>query len=275
MSDSERKKTIRYIGVFSFLVIALAFLGPLLGGSPSSPGIGFVLWGIAPLLVAALLRLVTRDWSDVGIKPAIRKNVGWYIFIILAGPVMMLVTLVFGAIISATSVSEFSAGKYLQVVLSALPIFFIFAIFEEFGWRGYLAPKLASPGLNTYLGYAITAVVWTTWHLPYIRELSWVYVSDNLAAFIPRYYALMFAYSILYNEIRATTGSFWPAVLIHAIANSIQHPLAAEYLTITPGMEYLVSFNGLFITVFAALLGVTVKRWRLKRHPIVAATAFG
>lgn len=265
MKNSERKKTIWSIIIFSFLITALAFIGPLLGGSPSSPGPGFIIWGIAPLLVAVLMRIVTRDWSDAGLKLAIRKNVRWYIFVILACPVMVAVTLLFGGMISASSISGFSATPYLKSVLPGIAVFFIFAIFEEFGWRGYLVPKLASIGINNYLGYAITAVVWATWHLPFIRELSWVYSSEDLVTFIPRFYLYTFAYSILWNEIRIVTGSVWPTVFIHCLTNAIQHPLAADFLKIVPGMEYLVSFNGLFIIAFAGLLGVAINRWRVSK----------
>jgi membrane protease YdiL (CAAX protease family) len=188
MNDSERKKTTWLVVIFSVLVTVVAWIGPLLGGSPASPGLGFIIWGTAPLLVSVLMRAVTQDWSDLGIRPAIGKNIRWYLFSLLALPVLMVLTLLIGGLISVSSVSEFSMGKYLQTALTALPIFFIFAIFEEVGWRGYMAPKLASLGINSYIAAALVAVVWASWHLPYIRELTWVYTSEDLITFIPRFY---------------------------------------------------------------------------------------
>jgi membrane protease YdiL (CAAX protease family) len=265
MSDSERKKTIRSILIFSFLVLTLAFMGPLLGGSPSAPGLGFILWGTAPLLVALVMRLVTRDWSDVGVKPAIRKNLPWYMLSILAWPVMIVLTLLSGALISASSVSGFSMIPYLKTVLPGFVFFFIFAIFEEFGWRGYLVPKLASIGMNGYLAYAIVGIVWATWHLPYIRELLWVYNAEDLTTFIPRFYLSTFAFSILFNELRLITGSVWPAVLIQSLANAVGHPLIAAYVTIAPGQQYLGAFDGLFMIAFASILGIALNRWRMRQ----------
>ena len=267
MSDLERKKTIAYIVIFSFLVTLLAWISPLLGGSPSSPGLGFIIWGTAPLLVSVLMRIVTRDWSDVGIKPAISNNVRWYIISILAYPIIMAFTLLTGAIISVSSVSGFSLTLYLKTVLPAFGIFFIFALFEEFGWRGYLVPKLASIGMNDYLIHAIVAVVWASWHLPFIRELSWLYTSEDLRTFIPRLYLGAFAFSIVYDEIRIITRTFWPAVLMHCVSNSFGHPLAAEYVTIATGKEYLASigFDGVFMIAFFGLLGIALNRWRVRR----------
>jgi membrane protease YdiL (CAAX protease family) len=156
-------------------------------------------------------------------------------------------------------------GKFLQTTMTALPIFFLFALFEELGWRGYLAPKLASLGINTYFAAALVGVVWASWHLPYIRELTWVYSSEALLSFIPRYYLVCFALSIVFGEIRSITGTFWPAVLMHAVMNSFGHPLAAEYVTFAAGTEYLGSIStGLFFVALLALLGAAINRWRLK-----------
>lgn len=267
MNGSLKKKTIRYIIVYTFMLTVLAWIGPLLGGSPSSPGLGFIIWGTAPLLIAVFIRIVTRDWSDVGIKPDIRKNLLWYIISILSFPVMMVLTVIIGTLIAVSSISGFSLWLYLRTVLPALGVFFVFAIFEEFGWRGYLAPKLASIGISSYSAAVIVGVLWASWHLPYIRELTWLYSSEDLLTFIPRLFLGAIAFSLFYNEIRIITGTFWPAVLMHSIGNSVGHPLAAEYLKIEPGKIYLgsVGFDGLLMIVLFSLLGITLNRWRMKK----------
>jgi membrane protease YdiL (CAAX protease family) len=267
MHLSEPKRTIWLVAIFSLLVNVLAWIAPLLGGSPASPGPGFVLWGAAPLLVSLLMRTVTRDWPDLGLKPAIKKNLLWYAVSLLALPVVMVLAFLVGSVFSVSSLSDFALGKLLQTTLAALLIFFIFAIFEEVGWRGYLAPKLASLKINPYLGYAITAVVWASWHLPYIRELTWVYSSENLVTFIPRFYLTCFALSILFGEIRWITGTFWPAVLMHAVGNSFGHPMSADYVTIAAGKEYLGNIgNGLFMIVLAGLFGAAIHWQRSRRR---------
>jgi len=131
MNELDRKNTIGRVIAFSVLVTALAWIAPALGGSPSTPGPGFILWGIAPLLVSIIMRATTRDWSDLGIKPALGKNLLWYLASILGFPALMLLTLLVGVVLSLSSLTDFSLGKFLQTFLTALPIFFIFAIFEE------------------------------------------------------------------------------------------------------------------------------------------------
>lgn len=265
MNDFARKKTIWLIVIFSIAVNGVAWISRLLGGSPASPGLGFILWGIAPLLVSMLMRAMTRDWSNLGIKPAVGKNIQWYVVSFLALPVLMGLTLLVGNFFSVSSVSNFLLGRYLQTALTALPIFFVFAIFEEAGWRGYLAPKLDSLGCNRYVAAALVAIVWASWHLPYFRELTWVYSSEDLITYLPRFYLVCFALSILYGEIRNLTGTFWPAVLMHAAGNSFGHPLSADYVTLALGKEYLGNVgNGFFFIIFVGLLGVAINWWRLR-----------
>lgn len=263
MNNSRRMKTMRNIIIFSILVNVLAWAGPLLGGDPTSPGLGFLIWGTAPMLVSLLMRIVTRDWSDLGARPAIIKNLRWYIISLLAYPLAIALTLFVGSLISASSVPEFSLGSYIQAALPAMLIFFLFALFEEVGWRGYLAPKMYSLGINTYLAHALVAVVWASWHLPYIRELSF-YTTEGLVSYIPRLYLGAFAFSIVYGEIRLLTGTFWPAVLMHWVGNAIANPLVAGFVSFTAGREYLgsVGVDGLIMIAIFGLLGVALNRWR-------------
>lgn len=262
----NNKKTIWLIVVFSALVTVAAWVSPLLGGSPAKPGPGFILWGTAPMLVSLLMRWITKDWSDFGGKPGFKKNALWYWVSVLAFPVIMALTLLIGVLTSLSSVSEFSMGKYLQTSLIALPFFLIFAIFEEIGWRGYLSPKLDSLGLNRFASSAIVAVVWATWHMPYITELTWAYSSEVLATFIPRFYLVCFALSLVFGEIRNITGTFWAAVLMHGIGNAFGHPLVAGYATYAVGTEYLGSVsNGFIMIAFTIALGIAINRWRLKQ----------
>ena len=115
------------------------------------PGLGFLIWGTAPILVSLLMRAVTRDWSDLGLKPAIRKNARWYLISLLVYPVAIGLVLFFGALMSASTISEFSMGSFIQAVLPVIMIYLLFALFEEVGWRGYLAPKMYSIGINIWV----------------------------------------------------------------------------------------------------------------------------
>jgi uncharacterized protein len=264
MDQLARKGTIRDILGFILAVTAIAMLAPSLGGSPAKPGLGFFLWGAAPLLTALAMRTLARDWADAGFRPGFRGNARRYSLAVIAVPAVMVANLALGRALSATAVQGFSLGPYLGTVLPAFGAFLVFAVFEEFGWRGYLVPKFQSLGMNDFASYAVIAVVWAVWHLPYIGELTWTYGgAEAPLVFFPRFLASILAYSILLYELRASSGSVWPCVLFHGLTNAIQHPMAG-YMTIVPGSEYLASLNGLFASALIALLGLALRRGRIR-----------
>jgi membrane protease YdiL (CAAX protease family) len=255
--SAQDRRTIRNLIFFTLLVNALAWLGPALGGDPSEPGPGFLLWGVAPLLSCLVVRAVTRDWGDLGIRPGFRKNGLWYLVSLLAYPLAIVLALGLGAAQNVVRVQGFTWPAFAQAFLPALIVYLLFALFEEFGWRGYLAPKAYSLGLNVFLAHALVAVIWGSWHLPYIHALS-AYTTEGLGTYLPRFYMGCYAFTLVYGEIRMRTHSVWPAVVMHWFGNSIANPLVAQFVVLEPGMEALGSpgVDGLWPIVFFMCLGV-------------------
>lgn len=251
--------------IFSSIVLLIAFISPLLGGSPAEPGLGFFLWGIAPMLTALIMRTLKNDWKESGFKPYFRKNIKWYLLSILLFPLTMFISVIVGGITSSSVLSGFLLSDFLKTFLISTPVFLIFSIFEEIGWRGYLVPKIIEAKLNPFIGYAIIAVVWFAWHFPYVSELTWIYTSEALISFIPRFLICLFSLSVLYGEIRIITGSIWPVVLMHGVMNSIGHPLTATYLTVEPGKHIIGSLgDGIVTIVITLILGIILYRYRTR-----------
>lgn len=261
MSAFAPRKTMGQVGLFSILVLGLTWGSPLLGGGPTNFGPGFLLWGATPMLAAVILCSFTGDWAVLGVQPALKKYGLWYAIGFFAFPVLMLFALGSGVLLSITSFAGFSFGKFLPTFLIALPIFFIFAIFEEVGWRGYLSPKLDALGLNHFGAAILVGVIWAIWHMPYISELTWAYSSGDLATFVPRFYLACIAFALLHGAIRRVTGTFWSAALMHGVGNAFGHPLAVEYVTYAQGWESMANIgNGLILIGFVFLLGVVLHR---------------
>jgi membrane protease YdiL (CAAX protease family) len=214
--------------------------------------------------VAILLRIVAKDWSDAGWKPAFRRHWAMYAAIIAGVPLAMLITILLGTIVGITTVTGFKWYGYLEKVLPGIGVFLVFAAFEEIGWRGYLAPKLVKLGLNDFITYLVTGLVWATWHLPFIFQLAWVYNTSDPLLFIPGFYLSMIAYAMVYHEVRLLTGSVMPAILLHALTNAVQHPMAAGFMHMKPGSEILGSFTGLFVIALTAGLGMGLRYYRMR-----------
>ncbi|MCB0086155.1 MAG: hypothetical protein KDE47_34680 [Caldilineaceae bacterium] len=58
--------TIRNIILFTALVNGLAWLGPVVGGDPTTPGLGLLIWGTAPTVAALLMKFLVRDDVSLG-----------------------------------------------------------------------------------------------------------------------------------------------------------------------------------------------------------------
>jgi membrane protease YdiL (CAAX protease family) len=276
MEAENKKRTIRNLIIFtvSINVIGwLAWLFYLLNGTPESQGLGMLIWISSPLGISFLLRALAGDgWKDLGIKPAFKGNGGWYAVSILAYPLAIVLVLMTGSVLGVVSLPDFWPGLYLQAIAIAFVPTFIKNIFEEFGWRGYLTPKMATLGLNDLVAHLIVGLIWATWHLPYYFGLINTaefqsYTTQSLATFIPLVSIGITASAILYGEIRLITGTVWPAVLMHTISNILINTLIiggyvkmsqqAE-MVVTPGMEGILSI------IIIAVMGVGVYLWRTK-----------
>jgi uncharacterized protein len=96
------------------------------------------------------------------------------------------------------------------------PIFnALFALGEEWGWRGYLLPKLLP--LGQWPALIISGFVWGLWHLPVIL-LGYNYPLYPTAGWLFML-VLCVLLGILFGWTRLATGSIWPAVIAHGALN--------------------------------------------------------
>ncbi len=272
---ARQNQAIRNIIIFTILVNGLAWLGPVLGGDPTSPGSGFLVWGAAPVVSALAMKFLLRDKVSFGFRPAFKGNSRWYALSVLVYPVTITVVLAVGLLLGASTISSFTVPKFVTAMIPLAVTFFIFAFFEEVGWRGYLSPKVY--GMNdSLLGHVLVGVVWASWHFPYMREL-WLHTSESLVTLLPRFILGTIVFAVVYGEIRIRTGSFWPAVLMHWVGNTIANTLLSGFagegfVSLVPGMEWIGSFGVegvLMIAIFGLLGGALYlkRRGQMETNP--------
>lgn len=276
--SQNNKRTVRNLAIFTFLVIALGWLGrwldSLTGSTSPQEGFGLLIWIISPLAVSFLLRAFAGDgWKDLGIRPAIKGNVLWYAVSILVYPICIMLILAIGFVLGAVSFPGFPPGTVgLVGPAFALAIVsgFVKNIFEEFAWRGYLAPKMNTLGLNDFVAHAVVGLIWGAWHLPYFLFVT-SYLTESPETLIPRFLLGTISVSIVYGEIRILTNSVWPAVLMHTVGGACVGTLFLYGLfEIRTGTEFLVSpgVEGVLSIVLFTLIGVGIHLLRRKRMTI-------
>ena len=273
MTTTDRRQAIRNITIFTVVVNGLAWLGPVLGGDPTTPGLGFLVWATAPIVSALVMKLLLRDKGSLGFKPAFKGNGRWYALSILVYPVTIAIVVALGLLLGASTVSNFAAPAFVTAMIPLAVTFLFFAFTEEVGWRGYLSPKIY--GLNdSLLGHVFVGLIWASWHFPYLREL-WAHTSEGLVMLLPRFILGTIVFAVVHGEIRIRTGSLWPAVLMHWIGNTLANTLLTGFagdgfVAFVPGKEWLGSFGVegvLMIAVFALLGGILYLRRYGQREP--------
>ncbi|MDR6882009.1 CPBP family intramembrane glutamic endopeptidase [Bacillus sp. 3255] len=256
----------RNIRIFSLIALGCGWIGRLIdlkAGMDAGGSLGQLLWIVCPLLCMVVLRAFGGDgWRDLGIRPQVREQALFYAISLLFSPCCALLMM---WIVQANGLGTvtFSAPVLAAIGTALLPSL-LKNLFEEFAWRGYLAPKVYGRGWPTWLAHAYVGLIWAAWHLPYL----YLFVDPTADWFYPRFLLGIAALSVVYGEIRLLTGSVWPAVVMHAAGNAVIDTLILrKYFVISKEYEYILmpSPDGLLAIVFAALTGCWLYVIRMRR----------
>jgi membrane protease YdiL (CAAX protease family) len=266
-------KTQRNLIIFTVLVLGLSWLGKWVDiqtQSSAGEGPGAMIWLGAPLLIALLLRGFAGDgWKDLGIKPNFQGNLLWYLISILVYPVGVILIIVIGrafGAISFSGLSEEALEAMIQGIITMLIMQMIKNLFEELAFRGYLAPKMYTLKLNTFVSHGLVGLIWGLWHLPYIRYIT-PYTTESLVTLVPRFVLGAIAASMVYGEIRLKTNSVWPAWLMHTVgATVVTAVMLYGGMTFSSGTEWLFHpvFEGSLTIVFFIVVSIVLHRLRRK-----------
>lgn len=281
----EQKRTIRNLIIFAVAVIASGWIGVALNavlGLSKEENLGMLLWIVVPLGTSLVLRAFAGDgWKDIGVRPRFRGNGVWYLFSLVAYPLILLIVLGVDRVLGWATFGNVS-GEIPALFLGAfgvalMPTFFK-NIFEEFAWRGYMTPKVNTLGLNAYVGHVLVAVVWWAWHVPYYlyfvdRALLQTYTPLSLEAFLLVSLVELIALAIVLGELRLLSNTTWMSVLFHTVYNVFPAAvLALAIVNIVPGLEIPAAFGpgGVLPLVLLFVVGVGLHRVRTqkeKRNP--------
>ena len=252
-----------------FVVIALSsgwigvFVNRLLGTPDSMDSAGAGIWIAIPLLAGIVMGLT---------DPSLRRSylASWMPGRFRAyGVALVVFPLSFAAAIAvgwaAGWLEPSGLGAFAGVVVAAAVGTLGKNVFEEGAWRGYLAPALVGRGLPDLWVWVISGTVWAVWHCPYYL----FFLDESLVravwdvppvVFFTLGVVIMNLWAPLFTELRLLSGSFWPGVIAHSVANLSQLPLAYGGLPIESGKHLIVSpLAGLIPN--AVVLGAGLLLW--------------
>jgi uncharacterized protein len=179
----------------------------------------------APALAAVLMRLfISKEGlrRALGPLPSLRIALG-------AVLIPMALILILVVIVAATNIGDATPGKTLGALLAILtfvgvPVGTALAFGEEFGWRGYLLPRLLP--LGEVKAAIIVGLIWGPWHLP-VLIVGLNYPGEPIIAVLGAFCLSATLLSLLHTRFYVASGYSLIAVsLLHGSLNTFSDRLA-------------------------------------------------
>jgi hypothetical protein len=275
----------RHVILFTMLAYGIAWalwaaVVPDLGGlltaarTPEELKAPFVamLGMIAPMLAAVVMRVfVSKEGLRGSLRPIGRPR---YYAIAVVGPMLMVSVVIVVAV--ATGLGMFTAGPtalwivYAGLAFNALTYSAFLAMGEEYGWRGYLLPKLLPFG--EVKAAVIVGMIWGPWHVPLLLAgLNYPGVNPlaAIAIFVPGAILLSLLSTRLYV---AAGGSVLAVAVLHGSFNSFGDTLTGtKHFEGNPLVATPAGMIGLGVLTLAAVVAYHLRRPSTARRRTVTA----
>ena len=234
--------------VFSVVTLGSGWIGLLvnnaLGIPHSMQSLGTLIWIMTPVLAGAVMALSDPSLRRSYVASWLPGRLRAYGVALAAFPLSFAVAIAVGW--AAGWLTPTGLGAFGGVVAANVAGTVLKNVAEEGAWRGYLAPALISRKLSDPWVWLISGMIWSLWHIPYYGWLLDESLTRSVYDVPPIVYALMtvpimICWAPLFTELRVLSGSIWPGLIAHSIANLSQIPLSKGGLPIMPGWELLVS----------------------------------
>ncbi|MFF2480148.1 type II CAAX prenyl endopeptidase Rce1 family protein [Paenibacillus sp. NPDC058071] len=213
---------------FFAMLIPLSILSYVLVSKQTPMSVLLLMW--SPALASIFARLMMREGtSDISLRFGGRRFFKSLPFVLLF-PIF--IGLVSYGTAWATGLVEFVApdtfikappaviftGLLLAQMVAGTAIGIITSFGEELGWRGYMLTRLIDARIPAPM--LTSGIIWGLWHLP-VLFMGLYYSGPNLALSALLFMVSCTSMSYIIGRVRMTTGSLWPAVLLHACWNAV------------------------------------------------------
>jgi membrane protease YdiL (CAAX protease family) len=246
---------------------------------------------VGPALANLFTRIVTHEgWQNLFLRPFFKRSWGLWLLAWVGTPLLILLgALIFFALYpgyfdaSLSAVQQLIAQRaqatgrtvalspgvvlliqMIQAILIAPLINGLATLGEEFGWRGYLLPKLMPLGGRKAM--VLIGIIWGVWHWPLIL-MGYEYGLSYGGAPWPGLLLFVwftFIVGTYLGWLTLKSKSVWPAVIAHASINGV----AAGVLLVTRGQPNPLlgpGVNGLIASLPFAVIAL----WLLWRSPVI------
>lgn len=261
------------LAIFVFVTITAGGLGYLLDQilteQPEGNSLGMGLWLVLPFLTGIVLRSINKELKQLGIRPRFKNNLRWYAVAALIFPCSMLVSILLAWLTGGLIIGQTEAGPLIVLMLTTFLTNCIKNIFEEFSWRGCLVPFLEKTGMNDWVLYFTSGLIWGLWHITYYMFFlpDEYFTQTSRPQMVVMGIVLMILWSPAFVELRRLTDSVWPCIILHSMEDAVPTMLfvVAGVLQIKESHGiWLDPISGIIPTAVVILIGLWLREQRKK-----------
>ena len=248
---TEIKRLLLYL-IFAFVppyVLAFIYTADY-GWKNDNPWFG-VITSVSMFFPAAaniITRLITKEgFSKSLLRIRLKGNMRYFVIALLLPVVCSVITAVIMAAVLLPSgslgnmVTKMDYGKLAATVLYVITMSIVFMLFgfgEEFGWRGYLTPKLEKL-MPAPAAIIVSGIIWGLWHAPIVA--CGHNFGTNYAGFPWLGIILMciscIGFGLYLTALTRITGSVLTASIAHISINNIIGATSGAMLMSVDGYE--------------------------------------
>lgn len=211
------------------------------------------LFMFAPAIAHLLTRIITKEgFRDLKLFPNFKGNIKYYVASVGVKLLesAVLIVLVWLIVLGGENVFDIGEGGtgiaaiITQVAISVIMFFPAFG--EEWGWRGYMMPKLMEL-MPKPAAVIVGGIIWGLWHAP--LTVSGHNFGTNYPGFPFVGIGLMCVLCIIFNAfltlLTERTESIYPASFAHMVNNNCSPFVLLTTLTSEGTMERISAFSNI------------------------------
>lgn len=259
----------KYIKIFLASTFLLGYLLSIVFVSNGLIG-GLTLVMLIPALTGAILLVIENKSIREVFRPFCFKiTIKSVIFTILF-PLSIILGCSILAIISGQGVLVKNWTEVIKEVIILIPmsiIFFGLGLFEEYGWRGYLLPKLIKlydvKKANIYMG-----IIWALFHLPTILLINIHYGFIKALLYTTIQLITIFVFNYGFTYLYLLSPNVILASIMHLLWNNVNVAVLGDSYrsiqgTIIEGNIKIINGECLFGLIIAGLFAIYIN-YKLK-----------
>ncbi|WP_274364758.1 type II CAAX endopeptidase family protein [Paenibacillus thermotolerans] len=248
------------------LYVIIALVSATIMGMLKFPG---QIYMFSPMIAVLIMLLITgelfkrKGWTRLGLHKAGFKYWG----LAIVAPIAVLG--IAYAVLWATPFASFQIPDGITTaMLLMLPVKLLIALAiytvtsslgEEIGWRGYLLPKLS--GIGWRKAMLLIGIVHGAFHLP-IMIFGDYHAAGNPWIVLPMFFLSTILISFVFGITRISTGSVWPAAIMHAVHN-VAWAAFGEFTAVhSETAEYIGGESGIVVIALYSAIAI----WLMKRE---------